>query len=463
MHILTLGINHNTASLHLREQLAFGEEDVRATFSLLASASATSAFAELVILSTCNRTELYAVSSHLTFSELEIFLSETCRVPVDVFRPHVYQYADVEAAHHLFDVAAGLDSLVIGEPQILGQIVHALELSRGQNMAGPVLNRLFQAAIHAGKRARTETNISRNPASVSSLAASLAERVVHPIAEAQVVVIGAGEMAELAVEALRKRGAQKILVVNRTLDRTHAIADRWGADIATFDSMDSALVSADIIISSTGAPHLILTERMVSQAMSAREHRPLVLIDIAVPRDIDPDAANVPHVSLYDIDHLNERLEGALAERMAEAPKVKTILDEEISEFIEYIKSLEMIPLIADIRQHAETIRRDMLEKTLRRLPDLTDSERARIEAMTQALVKQILHAPTNRLRAEASCPHAPEYATVARTLFGLQSEGLCGFAAKRCELSPIVKGRKSNVLSQPTFDFRPSTTPSTD
>ncbi len=436
MHIITLGINHNTALIQLREQLAFGEEEVRATLSSLTTANATSAFVELIILSTCNRTELYAVSSHLTFAELEIFLSNTCGVPVNAIHPHVYQYADMEAACHLFEVAAGLDSLVIGEPQILGQIVRALEIARGQNMAGPVLNRLFQAAIHAGKRARTETGISRNPASVSSLAASLAERIVHPIAEARVVVIGAGEMAELAVEALRKRGAQKILVVNRTLERAHAIADRWGADIATFENMDEALVSADILISSTGAPHLILTERMISEAMIKRDQRPLVLIDIAVPRDIDPEVAKVPHVKLYDIDHLNEQLEGALAERMAEAPKVRAILDEEIKEFEEYMKSLEMIPLISDIRQQAESIRKVMLEKTLRRLPDLTEAERVRIEAMTQALVKQILHTPTNRLRAEASCPHAPEYATVARTLFGLRDEGLCGFAGSPCPIS---------------------------
>lgn len=433
MHIIALGINHNTASIQLREQLAFGEEEIRATLS---SATSTTAFAELVVLSTCNRTEFYAVSSHLTFADLETFLSEACGVPVDAFHAHVYKYMDIEAAHHLFEVAAGLDSLVIGEPQILGQIVRALELSRGHNTAGSVLNRLFQAAIHAGKRARTETNISRNPASVSSLAASLAERVVHPIAEAQVVVIGAGEMAELAVEALRKRGAQKILVVNRTLDRAHAIADRWGADIATFENINDALVSADIVISSTGAPHLILTERMVRDAMTAREHRPLVLIDIAVPRDIDPEAANIPHVKLYDIDHLNEQLEDALAERLAEAPKVRAILEEEIADFSEYMKSLEMIPLIADIRQQAESIRKDMLEKTLRRLPDLTESERVRIEAMTQALVKQILHTPTNRLRAEAACPHAPEYATVARTLFGLRDEGLCGFSGQACPIS---------------------------
>ncbi len=439
MQIITLGINHNTASVQLREQLALGEDEIRATLSSLASAPATFAFAELVILSTCNRTELYAVSSHLTIAELEIFLSETCDVPVNAFRHHVYQYKDMEAARHLFDVVAGLDSLVIGEPQILGQIVRAIELSRGQNMAGPVLNRLFQAAIHAGKRARTETNISRNPASVSSLAASLAERVVHPIAEAQVVVIGAGEMAELAVEALRKRGVQKILIVNRTLDRAHAIADRFGAEVATFENMEDALVSADILISSTGAPHLILTERMIGEAMFTREHRPLVLIDIAVPRDIDPDAANVPHVKLYDIDNLNEKLEGALAERMAEVPQVKSILEEELSEFAEYLKSLEMIPIIADIRQQAESIRQGMLEKTLRRLPDLTEVERARIEAMTQALVKQLLHAPTNRLRAEASCPHAPKYAAVARTLFGLKHEGLCGFSGQACPISTVA------------------------
>ncbi|MBI5943314.1 MAG: glutamyl-tRNA reductase [Chloroflexi bacterium] len=437
MHIYCLGLNHTTTPINLREQFSLSEDAIRSALARLACGYLSTAIAELIIISTCNRIEIYTASGQSNFSELEDFLSDVCGIPANQFRPHSYQYKNLDAARHLFEVAAGLDSLVIGEPQILGQIVRALELSRGQNMAGPILNRLFQSAIHAGKRARTDTAISRNPASVSSLAASLAERVVHPIAEAQVVIIGAGEMAELAVEALRKRGAQKILVVNRTLDRARAIADRWGADIATFENINDALISADILISSTGAPHLILTERMVSDAMTAREHRPLVLIDIAVPRDIDSDAANIPHVKLYDIDNLNAKLEGALAERMAEVPQVKSILDEEIKEFDEYMKSLEMIPIISNIRQQAEIIRKEMFEKTLRRLPELTDAERARIEAMTQALVKQILHAPTNRLRAEASCPHAPEYAAVARTLFGLQSEGLCGFAGKVCELQP--------------------------
>lgn len=423
MHIFCLGLNHTTTPIELREQLSLNEDAIRSALARFPCGHLPSAIAELVIISTCNRIELYAASSDLAIAELEALLSDACGISADQLDQHTYQFEGVDTAHHLFEVAAGLDSLVVGEPQILGQIVRALELSRVQNMAGPVLNRLFQSAIHAGKRARTETGISRNPASVSSLAASLAERIVHPISEAQVVILGAGEMAELAVEALRKRGANRILVINRTLERAHAIADRWNAQITTFENLDTALVSADILISSTGAPHMILTTYMVRQAMAERAHRPLFLIDIAVPRDIDPETADIPHVKLYDIDNLNAKLEHSLAERMAEVPQVRSILEEEIEEFAEYMKSLEMIPIIANIRQQAETIRQEMLDKTLRHLPDLTEAEREHIEAMTQALVKKLLHAPTNRLRAEASSARASEYAAVARNLFNLSDE----------------------------------------
>jgi glutamyl-tRNA reductase len=310
--------------------------------------------------------------------------------------------------------------MVLGEPQILGQVLRALELARGQNTTGPLLNRLFQAAIHAGKRARTETNISRNPASVSSLAASLSEKSLQNISEAQIVILGAGEMAELAVEALRKRGADRILVVNRSLERAQNLIERWNAEATTFEHLDRALESADVVISSTGAPHIILEAEMISRAMRLRPQRPLALIDIAVPRDIDPEAANIPNVQLYNIDHLNAQLEYSLSERAAEVPHVKRILEEESSRFAEYLNSMHMLPIIADIRQQAETIRQMELQKTLNRLPDLTDAERVRIEAMTQALVKKILQEPTQRLRAEAVSPRAPEYAAVARNLFGL-------------------------------------------
>lgn len=435
MQILCLGLNHQTAPLGLRERLVFSEDAIRASLSRLSCGSGIGPVAEMVILSTCNRIEIYAASSRKSFAELEAFLSDARGIPVNDLHPHLYCHTDAESVRHLLNVAAGLDSLVLGEPQILGQVTRALELARGVGAAGPLLSRLFQAAIHAGKRARTETAISRNPASVSSLAASLAEKAVGNLKTASAVVLGAGEMAELAVEALRKRGAEKILIVNRTLTRAQELVTRWKAEAATFESLDAILPSADILIASTGAPHTLVSAEMVRAAMAERQ-RPLVLIDIAVPRDIEAACGEVPGVRLYDIDSLNATLETSLAERAAEVPHVEAILAEEKAKFMDYLSSLDMLPLITNMRQQAETIRRTELKKTLRRLPDLTEAERARIEALTIALVKKLLDSPTARLRAEAACPHAPEYATVARTLFGLKHDsGLCGFSGNACPL----------------------------
>jgi glutamyl-tRNA reductase len=425
MHIFSLGLNHTYTPVHLRERLAFNEEQIRASLARLFCGHTPSSLVELIIISTCNRIELYAASNQLAYADLEAFLSDARGVPVDEFHQYLYRFKDVDAARHLFDVAAGLDSLVIGEPQILGQITRALELARGQNAAGPTLNRLFQAAIHAGKRARTETAISRNPASVSSLAASVAEKTLGYIQSAGVVVLGAGEMAELTVEALRKRGVEKIRVVNRTLERAHALAQRWDAESATFELLYESLCTADILISSTGAPHLVISAQMVAEAMRSRDGRALVLIDIAVPRDIDPNAAALPHVKLFDIDGLNARLEDSLIRRMDEVPQVRQILVEELFEFEEYLKSLDMLPIIADIHEQAEAIRIAELERTLRRMPDLTDAERKRIEVLTQSLVKKLLDHPTRRLRAEATSHRGPEYAALARTLFNLPHEPL--------------------------------------
>jgi len=430
MRLHCIGLNHTTAPVSLREKLSLNDDGIRSSHLRLACGGPFGSISELVILSTCNRIELYVACSQATSTELASLLSNMSGVPVEKFHQHLYWFEDMAVAGHLFEVASGLDSLVIGEPQILGQVVDALELSRDQNTTGPVLNRLFQAAIHSGKRTRTETAISRNPASVSSLTASLSERMVHPIAEARIVILGAGEMAELAVEALRKRGAMHILVVNRTLERARELAGRWNAQAEIFENLDAALASADILITSTGASHTIVSVDMVSRAMQARPKRPLVLIDIAVPRDIDPAVIDIPHVRLYDIDNLNAQLEHSLADRIAEVPQVRNILEQELARFAEYMKSLEMLPIITDIRQQAELVRKKELEKTLRHLPDLSETERARIDAMTQALVKKILEAPTNRLRAEAARPHAPEYGSMARTLFGLDhAEGLCGLS----------------------------------
>jgi glutamyl-tRNA reductase len=421
MHILCLGLNHTITSVHLRERLTLNEEQVRASLSRLGCGHIDSVGAEMAIISTCNRIEIYATSSRISFAELEVFLSDTRGVLLNELHPHLYRLVDAEAVRHLMEVAGGLDSLVLGEPQILGQVTRALELARGVGSAGPLLTRFFQAAIHAGKRVRTETAISRNPASVSSLAAGLCERSVPDIRPAQVVILGAGEMAELAVESLRKRGVKRLVVINRTLERARALADRWTAEADTFENLESALIRADILISSTSAPHMLIHPQMVAASMRQRPDRPLVLIDIAVPRDIDPEVAQIPNVHLHNIDNLNANLEQSLAERAAEVPQAKAILAEEEAKFLEFLGTLDMLPLITDIHQQAEIIRHAELKKTLSHLPDLTEAERSHIEAMSQALVKKLLANPTNHLRAESRSPRAPEIASLTRMLFNLQ------------------------------------------
>lgn len=423
MHIICIGLNHISATLSLRERLAFNEENLRAALARLSCGGEFQTLSELIILSTCNRVELYAASTTDSFTELERFLSQARDLPIPDFSCNLYRLADRQAVHHLLSVAAGLDSLVLGEPQILGQVTRALELARGVGSVGPLLSRLFQVAIFTGKRARSETQISANPTSVSSLAASLCEKIIPDLSQAQIVVLGAGEMAELAVAALRKRGAAHLVVVNRTLERAQEVAQRWDARSATFEVLPHLLSEADILLASTGAPHILVSASMVAEAMKARPQRSLVLIDIAVPRDIDPEAGLVGSVYLYDIDQLNDQLDQSLAGRNHEAPAVRKVVAEEEALFCKFLETLEMLPLIVELHKQAEAIRQVELEKTLRRLPELTSTERARIEAMTHSLVKKLLAQPTERLRREAAQPHAPEYAAITRTLFGLSAD----------------------------------------
>ena len=424
MHILCLGLNHRTADLNLRERLAFSETEVKAALSRLGCGhgSEPAGISELAILSTCNRVELYAVSPGADFEPLEAFLAELRGVPLEHFQAKTSRLLDQDAVLHLLGVAAGLDSLVLGEPQILGQVTQAFEQARGQNAIGPVLSRLFQAALRAGKRARTETAIGHNPSSIASVAVRLAEGAVPNLAAAQVVVVGAGEMAELAVEVLCKRGVHRVLVVNRTLERARGLADRWAGEAETFERLPAAIRRADVLITSTGAPHSIISKELLAASRPGESPRPLAIIDIAVPRDVDPAAGELPGVRLYDIDDLESRLQTSLAQRAREVPLVESILQEEAQDFAEYLVLLDVFPVIAELHQQAEAIRQAELEKTLRHFPDLDEAGQERLQAMTQALVKKLLHAPISQLRASAGGPHGPQYAAAARTLFGLES-----------------------------------------
>ena len=421
MHIFCLGMNHQTSSVQLREHFAFDESKLNATLAHIGCGSQLSgSINEMVILSTCNRVELYAAGAQVDFDALELLLADLHHLPVDSFQSATYRLTGDEAAWHLLRVAAGLDSLVVGEPQILGQVAKALEKATELHTAGKLLSRLFYTAIRGGKRARTETAISQNAGSIPSLAVRMAERTLADLSTAQIVVIGAGEMAELAVEAFRKRGASRILVVSRTLERARQLAGRWDGEADTFENLASALRRADVLITSTSAPHRLLHAPFVSQAMSARPDRPLVIMDISVPRDVDSEVAHLPNVQLYDMDDLQAGLEQSLELRLREAPRVEAILAEEYAAFIDYLGSLELFPLIAGMRQKAEGIRQRELEKTFKRLPGLSEAERARLEAMTRAMVQKILHDPIICLRNEAGGPQATEYAGLVRSLFDL-------------------------------------------
>jgi len=435
MTVLCLGLSHHTAPVELRERLSFSHEALKAAlsrFGCVADARPES-ISELIILSTCNRLELYACVQETASSDIRAtsdpvkslldFLVATCGVPATEFESHLYHHTGIEAGRHICRVAAGLDSMILGEPQILGQVIEAYETALGQRAAGSILPAQFRTAIRAGKRARTETAISRNPASISAVAIHLAEPIVGDLAARRVLVIGAGEMGELAVEALRARGVQQIAVVNRTHQRAAELAQRWGGQAFNFEHLAEAVGRADIVITSTGARHTIIHPNLVRQVMFSRAARPLVFIDIAVPRDVDPAVKDIPGVHVFDIDDLHSRLEGSLADRHNEIPRVEAIIEQEVAGFETWLRGVEVMSVIADLRQKAEAIRQRELERTLHHLPDLDPQTREHIQHLSRSLVNKLLHDPTLRLRAEAQNGHAAEYAATVRYLFGLTAD----------------------------------------
>jgi glutamyl-tRNA reductase len=415
-------LNHTTSSVGLRERLAYNSHALQSTLARLGCGDDPKwdSLRDLAILSTCNRVELYTVANRPIFDTLEDFLSETQHCPRSEFSSSLYRLLDGDAIEHLLAVAAGLDSMVIGEPQILGQVTEAYASAKKHGTMGLVLCHLFQTAIHAGKRARTETTINHNPASIASVAVNLISKTVPDLPAAKIMVLGAGEMAELAIETLRKRGAKSVLVVNRTLQRAQELADRWEGKATGMETLFEHLPDMDVVISSTGAPYLVIRASMVEEAMKGRSQRPLVLMDIAVPRDVDVEARNIPGVYLYDMDALSIHLESNLAQREAEVPKVRAILAEERIAFEEYLATLDVIPIIVDMRNQADTIRQDEVRKAIRCMPDLTPEMETLIDTLTKSIVNKILHSPTVRLREEANGHNAADYASAARTLFGL-------------------------------------------
>jgi glutamyl-tRNA reductase len=424
-HILLIGVNHTTAPIALRERLAIGGTELTDELTRFGQSNGhgPTLLPEGVILSTCNRLEIYAVAEniHQGRGTLIQFLSQNRHVPVEEFVASLYIKSDADAVAHLTRVACGLDSMVVGEPQILGQVTEAYQIALSRHATGPVLNTLFRYAIQAGKRARTETAISQYATSVPSAAATLAEQKMGCLDGRVVLVMGAGEMGQIAARTLMARGASGIIVANRTYDRALRLAREFNGEAMTFDRQAEALARADIVVTATDAPHVLVTPQKVTRAMAGRSERMMLIIDIAVPRDTDPAVADIPGVRLFDIDDLRDVVNGNLEARQREMPRVEAIAAEEATNFMTWFHALDVVPTIADLRRRAEVIKAQELDKALRHLGDLSDREQDAVRALAHGLVNKLLHEPTVRLKQRAAQGDGYLYTGVVRELFDLE------------------------------------------
>lgn len=419
MRLACLGLSHHTAPVALRERLSCALPAGHAT----AIGDRFPGLEEVAVLNTCNRIEIYAAVAEDVDAEgllVDYLLAEH---PVDIraFRPYLYFMEGEEVIRHLTAVAAGLDSRVLGEPQILGQVTEAYVQAVEVHTAGPLLDLLFRSAIRAGKRARRETAISSNPATISSVAIALAQDVAGDLRRRRILIVGAGAMAELALDALRKRGLTRVAIANRSRRHAELLAGGLDGPIYGLDELPAALAEADVVISAATAPEPLITAPLVAAARDGE--RRLVLVDIAVPRNVEEAVRALPGVHLFNVDDLREGLDAALEARQHAVPQVEAIIAEELERLDQELRRLAVRPLIADFRQRAEAIRRQELARTLRFLGEDLDPETLKhVEHLSRSLVNKLLHEPTLRLREKATNGEAKHYETTVRDLFALDA-----------------------------------------
>lgn len=408
-----VGINYRSAPMDLRERVALAEDDLPAALRTLGARTQ-----ECLILSTCNRTELYLVPGGPISGEG--LIAELRGLATAELQGHFYELSDEQAVRHLLRVATGLDSMVLGETQILGQVRTAFETALRNGTVGRILGRILPLAVEVGKRARTETGISRRALSPSSVAVELARRSLGDLTSASALVIGAGEAGRATARSLQAAGVWRVLVANRSPERGRHLASSIGAQLIPYGQLGSAIEQADIVITSTGASDHVLTKDLVLQALDRRQGRPLLCIDIAVPRDIDPAVANLPAVTLYNIDDLEEISQENLRLRVGEITAVEELVEEGIGDYRAWRAVEPLVPTIGALYQRAEAIRRSELDRTLPRLRGLAGEERDLIDVMTASIVRRLLHGSVAALKARGHGPGAEQLAGLARELFGL-------------------------------------------
>ena len=414
--IVVVGLNHETAPVAVREALAFPKEGLP---EALARVREEAGLGEAVILSTCNRVEIYGRSPEASLDAVAAFLARYHSREVAEIAPYLYRLEGEAAVRHAFRVAASLDSMVMGEPQILGQVKDAYEAAERAGSLGSVLNALRNRSIGAAKRARTETAIGRNAVSVSHVAVELARKIFGDLNDRSVLLVGAGKMTEVAARQMVRDGARASVLGGRTFEKAEELAAALGGRAAPFEALRDELARADIVISGTGAPGVVIRREDVEAAQAVRRGRPLFVIDIAVPRDVAEDAGKVAGVFLYDLDDVKTVAEANLRERRKEASAAEAILEHEIREFLEWRRSLEVVPLLIELRRRADEIRKTEIEKARRRLGPLTPEQESALEAATTAIVNKLLHGPTVHLKQMAGDGQA-EHVGFIRKIFGL-------------------------------------------
>jgi glutamyl-tRNA reductase len=422
--LLAIGISHKTAPVEVRERLAL--PDARAT-EFLRDLRGTADVHEAVAISTCNRTELYLVVGDPVEAENRVLsmLSSQAGIRPTKLAQAIYSHRNCDAARHLYRVSAGLESMVIGEAEVQGQIKRAYDAALANDSTGPLTNHLFKAALRAGKRVRTETALGERRLSLPSVAVGLASEELDGLTDRSVVIVGTGETSELTARALADSGARLLFVASRRRDRAISLARRYGGESASFDELPSALAGADIVVAATASPHLLLEARELAEVMRARGGRPLLLIDLAVPRDIDSDCAEIEGVSLHDVDDLEAVIARNRSVRQAEARKAEGIIEQEIQQFASWLGSLEVLPTISALRARATDIAEQLVAENAGRWESASERDLERVEALSRAIVNRILHEPTVRMK-ELRDDRVHARMALVRDLFGLSvDEGL--------------------------------------
>lgn len=418
MSIVVIGVNHRTGPLSLLERVAVDPTDLSKAIAGLVSRTN---IREAVVLSTCNRTEVYAVAErfHGAYADIRDFFCELGGLDPDELHPHLYSQHDDAAVSHLFEVTSGIGSAVLGETEIVGQVRAAWDVAQAEGGARSTLNLLFRHALETGKRARTETAISRSTASVSHAAVEMADEHLGTLVGRRVLVLGAGEMGEGVAVALVGAGATDITVTNRTHDRAVHLADRVGGTVIPYTEYHRALADADVLLTCSRAGTVVVSAEMVAEARRDRP-APLLIVDIAVPRNVDSSAADLPGVTLLDLDDLREWAARGLALRAHEVEHVRTIVGEEVERFAIDAVARQAAPLVAGLREHAEQIRQAELDRYAGRLASLDPTQRAAVEALTKGIVAKLLHQPSVRLKDDAGTPQGERNAAAVRDLFDL-------------------------------------------